>query len=233
MFPPPQPAALLASQIHRLLDGYVEHPLRYMRERNLQVRLGHLIEAALGPDERLSAVEVLVGSLHSYRTSDRVMRVQHELKIKEAQGQQSDIVLLRNATPADPIQLTRERNGHLDIVAATRAGDAEAVLEIKAACSADPNERRKFRADVTKLHELIQACLREGVQAPECHFVLIDKTMSVREHASCADRKRDLQWDLAEERPWSWAGAGRLGKSHVHVWDFDEGGEVRHRVSVA
>ena len=43
MFPMPQPAALLATAIQRLLAEHVEHPLRHLHERSLHARLGHLL----------------------------------------------------------------------------------------------------------------------------------------------------------------------------------------------
>lgn len=232
MFAPPQPSALLTGPIHRLFDEHVARPLLHLNERGLQARLANLILATLGPEQGLAAAELALGSLHGYRTQDRVLRVQQGIGIVEA-THAPDLVLLRAATAAAPLRLRRLGAGHLDLEPAVAARDAEAVFTVRAACTAEPPVREGLRAAVASLHELARRCLGQGAPAPECHLVLVDRSMAVREHASCVDRRRDLQWDLAEDRPWSWAGAGRLGSSHVHVWDFDEGGELRHRVSAA
>lgn len=234
MFPPPRPSALLTGPIQRLFDEAVAHPLLHLHERGFQVRLAHLIQAALPPEQRLAAAQIVLGSLHGYRTPDRVARVQHGVRLREA-GELAapDVTLLRAAPPEAPVHLHRLGRGHLDLEPAARACDTEAVLVIRAGCSADEAECLDFRAGIARLHGLLQACLQQDQPAPEGHFLLLDRSMAVREHASCQQRQRQPQWDLAEGRPWSWAGAGRLGSSHVHVWDLDEGGELRHRISVA
>jgi hypothetical protein len=234
MFPPPRPAAHLTGPIHRLLDEAVAHPLLHLSERGFQVRLAHLIQAALPAEQRLAAAQIVLGSLHGYRTQDRVARVQHAVRLLEvADLPAPDVLLLRAATPEAPVQLLRQRRGHLDLEPAARACDTEAVFVIRAGCSADPAGCQGFRAGVEHLHGLARACQQQGLPAPECHLVLVDRSMAVREHASCQHSQRQPYWDVADDRPWSWAGAGRLGSSHVHVWDFDEAGEPRHRVSVA
>lgn len=236
MFPMPQPAALLATTLQRLLAEHVEHPLRHLHERGLHARLGHLLLAALPDSERFAAAEVAFGH-HGYRSRDRVLRVQHELTLREAAAlPPAGTVLLRHGIEAAPLRLERLGAGHLDLAPAVRAQDAMAVVDVIAAPSADAGQRERCRAAVAHLHQLARNCTRAGAAAPECHFVFIDRAMPVREHASCTTHRRELQWEavaVAAERGWSWAGAGRLGTGHVHVWDFDEHAEVRHRIAVA
>lgn len=243
MFPMPRPAPLLAAAIHRLMAEHLEHPLRHLREQGLQARLGHLLLAALPDAERFAAAEVAFGH-HAYRSRDRVLRVQHGLRLAEAgaAAPAAGTLLLRAATEADPLRLERGSEGHLDLADALRGQDVAAVIEVVSASSAATTGRERCRSAVAALHALARSCSRAGLPAPECHFVFIDRAMPVREHASCATRPRTLPWEAMPEaapgttrdgRGWQWAGAGRLGTSHVHVYDFDEAAEPRHRIAVA
>jgi hypothetical protein len=90
------------------------------------------------------------------------------MELKIGGQQRSDIVLLRSD---GPIQITRYAQGHNDVVAAIRSEDVDAVIELKACCSADKAMRHGCRLDIQKLVELPAT---SGIRR---YFVFIDKSL--------------------------------------------------------
>lgn len=241
---------VVVQSITELIGEYIDYPLRCLREVNLQVRLGHILLANLQREGVCLEVPVGVWPKRRVGTAAEgrgvIIRVQHEVKIAGTNGECSDTVVLREATDSAPIELTRWNNGHLDIVASIRPQDVAAVIELKAACSADPSQRHGFRSDVAKLLRLSKI----GGQAIERHFVLIDKAISVSGHAAAASSKAAVaDWHVGAPYKYS---SGRKehrrstpspqlaledtpekGFGAVHIWDIDAdsgGPRLRHRI---
>lgn len=255
---PTRPAdeSVTAAAIRKLLIGYVAAPLRHLREINSQVHLGNLILDEL--HSRGEPIEVTAtvstdgsGLIRIVRSDTPTLRVQHEMRVQGAKlegaskltREKSDIVLLK-AAPAE-VHLRRERNGVLDVIAPISVTSIDAVIEIKAACSFDPEQRHLFRMDVAKLQALLDAS--EGT-APEFHFVLLDKSLPVGPHIQefgplpvdsweCgAPGGRQLKRKGAiafEPSPQLALSAVISSEPVIHVWDLDPDLVVRHRVCSA
>ena len=130
-------------------------------------------------------------------------------------------------------------NGHLDIVSKISATDVAAVIEVKAACSADLQERHKFRCDVDKLLKLASRAADSAVTVPQLHFVLVDKSLSAPGHGRSNKQPRrdwftELETDVAgwtlrgQERFWANSPRIRMlaaeptGRPFVHVWTLEQ-----------
>lgn len=167
----------ISASIIQLIEDYKTNPLRFMREIGMQAQLRMLLQAAYG--ETCSA-QIRQGRVVTV-TPHVVERVQMELRVQDAANrgpEKSDVVVLRSTFNAPPITLTRYPNGSYDIVSKISLSDASAVIELKAACSADVSQRHLFRSDVSKLLDLADACVAEQA-CPELHFVLIDKSVGI------------------------------------------------------
>lgn len=178
--------------ISELIEGYQREPLRLIREIGIQAQLRQVLQQRLN--------EVCSAQIRQGRrlnpTRHTVERVQMELRVQDESGhgpQKSDVVVLRSTQNAEPITLTRYPNGPFDIVSKLPLKDAAAVIEVKAACSADPQQRHLFRCDVSKLLDLAEAC-PPGQPHPALHFLLIDKSIGVDDHPAFADRMPILDW---------------------------------------
>lgn len=160
---------LISNAIGKLLTEHIESPTKLMREIGHQARLCEILNQALVPrsvQARLFQGPKFAPIAGETESTYEVQRVQMELKIG---GQQrSDIVLLRSD---GPIQITRYAQGHNDVVAAIRSEDVDAVIELKACCSADKAMRHGCRLDIQKLGELPAA------NAIRRYFVFIDKSL--------------------------------------------------------
>ncbi|WP_431103074.1 hypothetical protein [Roseateles noduli] len=236
--------SIFASAIRTLFDEYQEAPLRFLREINLQVRLGRLIEeqleksnASLDTFGTLSDGGAGVGGLVQLATP--VFRIQHEMKVtggKEA----SDIVVLKSE---HQVRLSRAGNGTLDVVAAIPACDVEAVIEVKAACSADPEQRHLFRNDVRKLHQL---SLNANADEFEMHFVLVDKSIPIGQHLVEHGKTPVDPWEVGFPDAVAYKGSAgpkiyaspqitlmapaEEQRRRINVWDMCPEGRLRHRV---
>lgn len=240
--------SFVASAIENLFTEYRTAPLRFLREINLQVRLGQLIEkelelrdAPLVTSATLSKVGKKAQSLMPVTTP--VFRIQHEMKVADGK-EKSDIVVLK---AEHPVSLLRGKMGALDVVAAIPARDVEAVIEVKAACSADREQRHLFRKDVSKLHQLRLSATDGDF---EMHFVLFDKSIPIGQHTHEHGPKPVDPWekedtyaiaykssngpaihpspqlDLSDPLPYR-----ESDQRLVHVWDMDCDGMLRHRVN--
>lgn len=245
----PSLALTIELSIQTLFETYRRNPLRVMREIGIQTHLHSLLQSALKED---CAVQLLAGP-RTIGTNDRLERVQMELRVQPSNGasaEKSDIVVLRSTTHQEPVSLTLAPNGHLDIISKIALADVDAIIEVKAACSADPQQRHLFRSDVEKL--LVVARQTVGITnrpKPELHFVLVDKSLGVRAHMeSRKSAKRDfhLETDLD-----NWTDAGRTrhwelspkihlsqqcpeAEPFVHVWfmEHGEGGSSTDQVAL-
>lgn len=250
----PAPESATAAAIRDLLTEYMNAPLRYLREINLQVRLGNLMLEKLR--ERGDAVDTQVtvskcgrGAKSAVLSDTPTLRVQHEMKVRPSTGlakDRSDIVLIK-PEPAE-VHLKRARNGALDVIAPIALECIDAIVEIKAACSFDPEQRHLFRSDVAKLRKLLAAALPE--QKLEAHFVLIDKSLPVGPHTQYFGPAPVTVWERGapgglqvrrtvnrqkvvglEPSPQLTLETLRQGHQRgVHVWDIGLDLTVRHRL---
>jgi hypothetical protein len=168
--------------IIRLLNEYIDNPLLYLREANQQCRLQNLISENLSANNKLHCqTEIFSNSKDGKLVgAGLTCRVQEELKVGSGKRDVSDIVVLREAGSKSPVKLLREKYGALDIIAKIRNEDVDAVIEIKAACSADPEQRHLFRKDVVKLLGIAKADDETSIcRKLSLHFVLIDKSLAV------------------------------------------------------
>lgn len=150
----------------------------------MQARLHRLLQCDLAGET--CRMQVRIGGSRRRQpvaTCYMAERVQMEVRVTNANGrgpEKSDIVVLRSTRDenAMPITARRYANGAFDIVSMIEITDAVAVIEVKAACSADFQQRHLFRSDLNKLLELRKACEDDSV-GPELHFVLIDKSVAI------------------------------------------------------
>ena len=174
----------IAACIESLLKDYRTQPLALMREIGIQARLHRLLQRDLA--DETCRMRVRIGDSRRRQpvaTCYLAERVQMEVRVTNADGhgpQKSDIVVLRSTRDetAMPITATRHANGAFDIISKIEIADAAAVIEVKAACSADFEQRHLFRSDLNKLLELRKAC-KGQLASPELHFVLIDKSVAM------------------------------------------------------
>lgn len=275
----------LQSAIQALFVEYLKNPLYYLREAGLQARLLQLIHEKLASNGRHETANTVVDESHRHRFSRPkkpgvMARTQIEVRVdasnvQESHGvedetkvkipdaklrrnaEKSDLVVLRHAAAGDtPVQLTNYPNGPLDIVRIIDIGDVDAVIELKATVSSDVSMRHLFREDVAKLLRL-KAC-RPDLSA---HFVLVDKSLAVKEHAHEPnnDWGRPVSWwndpftSTRNKRRLEWDASNRSVKitaiedgqeenlSGVHVWqlarvtDSDPESDLlcRHFIAVA
>lgn len=232
------PSEVIEQSIEALFDLYRGHPLRLMREIGIQTRLASLIQTGLA--QPFSRAQIVNGhAIHD--TEDTVERVQMEIRVEvpgHSGREASDLVVLRHSEN-EAVALTLYPNGHLDIVAKISARDVAAVIEIKAACSADRQERHQFRLDVGKLLSLASRIRLHGGIVPQMHFVLVDKSLSVGEHDRSRMQPRrewftelttevDTWTDLGQERFWTNSPRIQVGSTEpahtafVHVWTLKQ-----------
>lgn len=178
------PTVNVAACIESLLTDYRAQPLSLMREIGIQARLHRLLQRDLA--DETCRMQVRTGDSRRRQpvaTCYLAERVQMEVRVTNADGhgpEKSDIVVLRSTRDeqAMPITATRYANGAFDIISKIDIADAAAVIEVKAACSADFQQRHLFRCDLNKLLELRKACEAQSA-SPELHFVLIDKSVAI------------------------------------------------------
>lgn len=224
---------IVSSAICRLLKDYASNPLMHLREINLQVHLGNLILAGMAAAQHpLDSEALLVAPGPKPKANwvgegrGKVLRVQHELKIGKAESgteannrKKTDIVLLRDAQATDPVRLTCEKFGPLDVIASIEAKDVEAVIEIKAACSADPAQRHLFRKDIAKLLEIesvFSACPNASY-----HFVLIDKSIPIEPFtANWGGKPAVDEWELGDPEHVFVQASGSRKKMTSPRWNF-------------
>lgn len=169
--------------IESLMNDYRAQPLALMREIGIQARLHRLIQCGLANET--CRMQIKIGDSRRRKpvaTCYLAERVQMEVRVTGADGhgpEKSDIVVLRSTRNAAemPITATRHANGAFDIISKIEVTDVAAVIEVKAACSADFQQRHRFRSDLNKLLELGKFC-EEHEARPELHFVLIDKSVA-------------------------------------------------------
>ena len=231
--------ATIGCSIRAMFELYRCKPLRVLREIGMQAHLCSLLQGALQED---CAVQMLVGRKRVFSSTDRLERVQMELRVQNAVGsgvEKSDIVVLRRTEDESPISLTLAPNGHLDVISKVALADVDAVIEVKAACSADSQQRHRFRSDVEKLLLVgRQAADVTNRPVPELHFVLIDKSLKVGEHKNCkkppqrdfANETNTANWtDRARDEYWERSPKITLSRNRpetgifVHVWFMEHG----------
>ncbi|WP_157039384.1 hypothetical protein [Aquincola tertiaricarbonis] len=234
----------ITAAITELFSEYHSQPFAVMREIGLQARLHAMLRECLL--QETCRVQVRAGRAN-HLTTMLTERIQMEVRVTDNEGigpKKSDIVILRSTSEAtaDPITATRYPNGVFDIVSKLCVADTSAVIEVKAACSADLAERHKFRLDLSKLLELAEAC-PQCTACPELHFVLVDKSVGLggqRYGAQpLAHRMPVRDWHcedqefIAKQTPRSqklfWEDSPRLqlldappgdSQPYVHVWEL-------------
>lgn len=236
--------SFVSSAIESLFDEYRGAPLRFLREINLQVRLGQLIEEELkSRNASLDTRATLTRGGNTVQVTTPVFRIQHEMKVAEGK-EKSDIVVLK---AEHHVSLSREKMGALDVVAAIPARDVEAVIEVKAACSADREQRHLFRKDVSKLHRLSLSATDGDF---EMHFVLFDKSIPVGIDLLKDNPDPYMQWEKGDPYAVAYKGpnvpvihaspqldlsdqlpSSKSDQRLLHVWDMDRDGNLRHRVN--
>lgn len=232
-----------AAAIRTLLCDYKEHPLRHLREVNLQAQLWYLLLDELERRGEATDTQATVsrdgfGMHRAVRSEHRVARIQMEMKIRQAAGEMTDLVLLTDST--EGVHLERRGNGTLDVIAAISPADIAAAVEIKAAGSPSLEQRHLFRMEVLKLDRFLRAAPVE--QPREAHFVLVDKALPVGMHSLDFGKHPVLNWESnAPGGTWvrgaKFQGSPQLvlreprgDERLVHVWDLDAELNVRHRV---
>ena len=191
------------------------------------------------------------GEKQSIKSDNPTLRNQHEMKVRPPNGppiEKSDLVLLKSNIT---LQLQRARNGALDVIAPVHIHCIDAVVELKAACSADPEQRHLFRLDVEKLQTVLKNTPAD--QQIEVHFVLVDKSLPVGLHITHDTRsaatpiwqrgtpgarrikiKVDKKAILFDEKSPQLVLRESRGKERlVNVWDLDCDLNPRHRVCEA
>lgn len=107
----------------------------------------------------------------------------------------------------------------MDIVAHLPLENIEAVIEIKAACSADPAQRAKFCSDVVKLLRL------PSDHEVERHFVLVDKSLPLGPtglHKRFIEKKPPvLNWHEGGEFVVPDLEPAVPNGPSVHLWDLE------------
>lgn len=249
------PNHTIEESIGDLFAVYRQHPLRLMREIGIQTRLANLIQGKL--EEPFCRARIVKSKRKDYVSTDTVERVQMEvcIEVKDYRSlEASDIVVMR-PSGTQAVSLKLYGNGHLDIVSKISAQDLAAVIEVKAACSADLRERHKFRLDVAKLLALATRIDAKGWVVPQMHMVLVDKSLSVREHKH-SNKQPEHDWHTENDddvQTWTdrgqemfWVNSPRIqlletepdDGPFVHVWTLEHtasgsvGDRVMHRYGV-
>jgi hypothetical protein len=183
----------IARAINTFLIEYIQCPFQYLRESSAQARLAELIKSELKREKVPLAVAAAVTLdrphrhfFHGHRL--KTNRIQLEMKIGRCQCEshgKTDLLLL-NA--AGPVNLTCHRHGPTDVVADIDAEDVDVAIEIKACPSSMGGQRKKCRADVTKLYDLVKA--HRGIRA---YFLMLDKSVSIPELAT-ASAPKHMEW---------------------------------------
>lgn len=230
--------------ISDFLKEYIENPIRFMREYGLQVHLRNLIQKKIEASER-SKCKARIRQDKSnnapIETEHFVERTQLEVRIQPTRKdskfitgkEMTDIVVMRGDD--SPITLTCYRMGHLDIVAKVDICDVDTAIELKAACSSDKDQRHAFRLDIEKLLNLAKEAKKAGKRLIP-HFVLIDKSLSIRGIAESSKQLAQSNWyevSKSENRKWKGKGGVKFvnsspipvlldnepsNESYVHVW---------------
>lgn len=232
-----------AAAIRKLLCDYKEHPLRHLREVNLQAQLWYLLLEELKRRGEATDTQATVsgdgfGGRRAVRSEHRVARIQMEMKIRKAAGEKTDLVLLKDSD--EGVHLERRGNGTLDVISAISPAAIVAAVEIKAAGTPSPEQRHLFRMDVLKLDRFLRAAPVE--QSCEAHFVLVDKALPVGMHSLEFGKHPVQKWER-DAPGGTWLGGAKFQGSPqlvlreprgderlVHVWDLDSQLNVRHRV---
>lgn len=235
-------AAAIEQAITTVFGEYVNNPLLYLREANIQFRLLQAIKETLIGDDCAHA-SVIDRKRGTEVGQGRVGRVQAELKPGGGNTCVADLVVLRTATEESPVKLLREKNGALDIVAEVDPNDLDAVIEIKAACSADPMQRLLFRKDLNKLSEIGKK--RMSATPVQLHFVLIDKSVALGKIETVANKPAvDTWWKqerlgtknanlVSETYSFDASGEKPASERFIHIWtlaksDGDPAAQLQH-----
>lgn len=219
-------AKIVNECIQSFLAEYMGSPILHLRESSTQSQLRDLIQKKIEPKESFATVKDANSKTADTCGTGNVYRTQEEMKVGEIAKQRSDIIVFRSSNESDPIHLFREKNGALDIIAKTRIEDIEAVIEIKAACSADKSQRQLFRKDLFKLLEITPT--NEKLSR---HFVLIDKSVPTSNFKEI-EKKPKPEWWLPEgdpqEQTLKMEDNPPKNKPFVHVWWIAHNKECEH-----
>ena len=213
-----EPIMPIASAISTFLKEYIRSPFQHLRESSAQARLAELIKTELrrakAPLEVGAIVKLDKPQKHFlHGNSLETSRMQLEMKIGgcrcDGHGK-TDLLLLK---AAGPVKLTCHRHGPADVIADIDAANVDVAIEIKACPSSMSGQRDKCRADVTKLHRLVNA--HPGIQA---YFLLLDKSVSIPELAAVSSPKHkdwleDMNDEVRVKRP--------TRRPFVEIWDLD------------
>lgn len=216
----------ISCAIQKLFRAYHANPLALMREIGIQARLHSLIQYEVGHETCHVQVRFGDGRNAPQPTQFQIERTQMEVRVTNSSGhgpKKSDLVVLRSTSSgAAPITATRYANGPFDIVSKLHLSDVAAVVEVKAACSADFSARHSFRLDLEKLLELAEAC-GHGEASPELHFVLIDKSVAIqleREDYGARpvpDRSPIRDWNVETQPDLN----AQTARGRLQFWDGD------------
>lgn len=217
--------------IEEFLKEYIISPLLYLRESSAQSRLRELIHQAL--DKKTCHAQVMDANKDDGPAYGRgeVARTQEEMKVPNEKNSRTDIIVFREATEKNPITLSRERNGALDIIARTKSVDIDAAIEIKAACSADKSQRALFVQDLIKL-----LSIKDAPPKISRHFVLIDKSVCLGGVDTIKNKDPITEW--WNQEPNSAESEIKVNESapgnkpFVHVWTIeapDNNVSIKHR----
>lgn len=203
-----------------LFYEYINNPLRHLREVGLQSRLREIIQNHLGGSLPVNIITTGKKST-GYSTKDTIDRTVLEAKISNKEA--TDVVVLKN--DGTPITNTLWPNGHLDIIAKIDIASVDAAIEIKASCSADGAECLKFINDINKLLKLTHP---SGSKLDlERHFLLFDKSISIKEHASC-NKNSKSSWHTVTLSSMIWKlypmPPTNKNTPFVNVWLLDSSG---------
>lgn len=218
----------ISCAIRKLFRAYHANPLALMREIGIQARLHSLIQQEVGHEPCRVQVRLGDGTSAPQPTQFWIERTQMEVRVTNSRGhgpKKSDLVVLRSTSGdgVSPITATRYANGPFDIVSKLHLRDVAAVVEVKAACSADFSARHSFRLDLEKLLELAEACAY-GETYPELHFVLVDKSAAIQlEHEGYGARpvphRSPIQdWHVETECQLN----SQTARGRLQFWDGDE-----------
>ena len=175
---------VISKSITTLLRDYIDFPTRLMREIGHQAYLSQLLNDEL--KKGITEAELCQGAsfkplVRGHSGLHQVQRVQMEIKVDGLQ--RSDVVVLRDG---GTIQITRYGQGVNDVVAKVQAKDVDAIIELKACCSADISMRHGCRLDVVKLARI------ECVRPIRKYFVFIDKSLASSKLPALNGRKERI-----------------------------------------
>jgi hypothetical protein len=143
----------------------------------------------------------------------KTSRTQLEMKIGgclcDGHGK-TDILLLK--VPG-PVKLTCHLHGPADVIADIDASDVDVAIEIKACPSSMSGQRKKCRADVAKLHRLVEAHPRINA-----YFLFLDKSVSIPKLAAVSSPKHK---DWLEDMNNKVRGKRPTRRPFVEIWDLD------------